>query len=166
MIKRSVSVLSCLASVILASSGITPSWAAKGNIRLSPETKYARLVGGAGYGFCEFTRMGRLINARVVVAGMDSNSIGTTWIFIDDVGAGRLDGTVASEGGDAAFFGSFSASRRAVIKLDVRDHQERIQYIGNNPNDEGADEDLVRELTTPAPFRMGTCTVSFSRNRN
>ena len=125
------------------------------------ETEIVRMVGGAGFGFCEFTRRGRHVTARVHVAGMDLNSVGTAWIFIDGAVVGQLDGTIADEGGDAAFFGSFKASRRSEVKIDVRDHRISIKTIGNTPNDEAADETLVRELTTPAPYKMGTCATTF-----
>ncbi len=125
------------------------------------ETDIARMVGGAGYGFCEFTRFGRRVSARVHVAGMDFNSIGTAWIFIDGAVVGQLDGTMATEGGDAVFHGSFRAPRRAEIKIDVRDHRINIETIGNRANDEAADNTLVRELTTPAPYGMGTCAAAF-----
>ena len=74
---------------------------------------------------------------------------------------GRLDGTIADKGGDAVFHGRLTAPRRAEVKIDVRDHRVSIKSIGNTPNDEMADETLVRELTTPAPYKMGTCAVKF-----
>lgn len=125
------------------------------------ETEIARIVGGAGFGFCEFTRHGRRVSARVHIAGMDFNSIGTAWIFVDGHNIGQLDGTIATDSGDAALYGSFKAARRAEIKIDVRDHRISIETIGNAPNDDMADETLVRELTTPAPYKMGTCSVTF-----
>lgn len=125
------------------------------------ETEIVRMVGGAGHGFCEFTRIGRRVTARVQVSGMDLNSIGTAWIFIDDAVVGQLDGAMATEGGDAAFYGKFRAPRRATVKIDVRDHRISIHTIGNTPGDDIADDTLVRELTTPAPHSMGTCETAF-----
>lgn len=125
------------------------------------ETDLVRIVGGAGYGYCEFTRVGRRISARVHITGLDYHSVGTAWIFIDGAVVGQLDGTIADEGGDAAFFGSFKAPRRSEVKIDVRDHRISIKTIGNTPKDEAADETLVREITTPAPHMMGTCATKF-----
>lgn len=127
------------------------------------ETEYARIVDGAGFGFCKVTRIGRRIRVRVHVAGMDFGSIGTAWIFINGKNIGQLDGTVATESGDVFLRGSFNAPRGAEIKIDVRDHRVSIRSIGNLPNDDAADEALVRELTTPAAFRMGTCVTQFER---
>lgn len=127
------------------------------------ETEIARIVGGAGYGFCEFTRWGRRVSVRVKVAGMDYNSVGTAWIFVDGENVGQLDGSISGVGGDAAFDGAFKAPRRAEVKIDVRDHRISIQTIGNTPRDETADETLVRELTTPAPYMIGTCAISPDR---
>lgn len=129
------------------------------------ETEIARIVGGAGYGFCEFTRWGRRVSVRVRVAGMDYNSVGTAWIFVDGDNIGQLDGSIAGAGGDAAFRGAFKAPRRAELKIDIRDHRISIQTIGNRPFDEIADETLLRELTTPAPYMIGTCAVSRDRVR-
>ena len=125
------------------------------------ETEIVRIAGGVGFGFCEFTRFGRRISARVHVAGMDSNSVGTAWVFVDGAVVGQLDGTIATDGGDAVFYGAFKAPRRAEVKIDVRDHRISIRAIGNAPDDEAADETLMRELTTPAPYRMGTCATTF-----
>ena len=131
------------------------------NYRPIIETELVRIVGGAGYGFCEFTRRGRRVSARVHIAGMDYNSIGTAWVFVNGANIGQLDGTLATDSGDAVFFGSFRAGRRAEVKIDVRDHRINIKSIGNTPNDDMADETLVRELTTPAPHMMGTCATTF-----
>ncbi len=129
------------------------------------EMEIARIVGGAGYGFCEFTRWGRRVSVRVRVAGMDYNSVGTAWIFVDGKNTGQLDGSIAGAGGDADFFGAFKAPRRAEVKIDIRDHRISILTIGNAPNDEVADETLLKELTTPAPYMMGTCTLPPDRIR-
>lgn len=125
------------------------------------KTDLVRIVGGDGYGFCEFTRLGRRVTARVHVAGMDYGSVGTAWMFVDGVNIGRLDGTVATDSGDAVFHGSLKASRRAEVKIDIRDHRVSIKSIGNTPNDQVADDTLIRELTTPAPYKMGTCATTF-----
>lgn len=126
------------------------------------ETEIVRIAGGTGFGFCEFTRHGHRVSARIHIAGMDFNSVGTAWIFVDGANIGQLDGTIATDSGDAAFYGSFKAARRAEVKIDVRDHRISIKTIGNTPNDEMADETLVRELTTPAPYQMGTCATTFN----
>ncbi len=151
----------CALAVISAGVIAAAPQAQANDRRLTVETEIVRIVGGDGFGFCEFTRRGRRVSARVHIAGMDYNSVGTAWIFINGVVVGQLDGTIADNGGDASFFGDFKASRRSEVKIDVRDHRISIKTIGNTPNDEMADETLVRELTTPAPYKMGTCATTF-----
>lgn len=146
---------------------IVSAWSPSAEAKSRPlfETEIARLVGGTGFGFCEFTRWGRRVSVRVRVAGMDYSSVGTAWIFIDGNNVGQLDGSIADAGGDARFDGAFKAPRLSEIKIDVRDHRISIHTIGNTPFDEIADETLIRELTTPAPHQIGTCTIAPDRTR-
>ncbi|MEO1252971.1 MAG: hypothetical protein AAFW81_11580 [Pseudomonadota bacterium] len=160
MMSHRMGVLGFAALFVCGAMLVAPEAKAK-NHRPLVETDIARIVGGAGYGFCEFTRRGRRVTARVHIAGMDFNSVGTAWIFVDGANVGQLDGTIATEGGDAAFYGSLKAPRYAEVKIDVRDHRISIETIGNSPGDEIADDTLVRELTTPAPHKMGTCSTTF-----
>lgn len=122
---------------------------------------YARLVGGDGYGFCEFVKTRRSLEARVWATGLQPNSVATAWIFVD--GAVRqLDGGVTTGGGDIDLQGELRVRRHVEIKLDVRDHQVLIvDDIGNDPADPIADDLLLEELTKPAPTMIGTCTVDF-----
>lgn len=103
---------------------------------LFKEQDYVRLVGGNGYGFCEFERFGNRVRARVFATGLMGNSTATTWLIFPDRTV-RLDGTVATAEGDAEFEGHFRVRRGTEVTLDVRDHKVTIQDIGNTLDDTG-----------------------------
>ena len=138
------------------------------------EHRYVRLVhtdkvDQAGYGFCEFTRKGRTVWARLRVTGAEYNGFVTAWKILNGGGAVRLDGTVATGAGDAELSGHFRIRGTTEIKLDARGHLTTIQDIGNIPIDEQADLDLIKELTTfdgiGGSEMLGTCTTTFESRR-
>lgn len=146
-------------AVFIATFMLLPSGAfAQGNG--DQQHEYVRLVGGSGYGFCEFERNGRHVVARLWVTGLGGNHIGTAWVKFDGEIVDRLGGTVATLGGDVEIRGEFKVLPGTEVTLDAREHDVSIQDIGNAENDPGADQRLNTELTTPAPLKLGTCTTT------
>ena len=116
-------------------------------------------------GFCEFQRTGSKVWARANVTGAAENGFVTAWKFVNSSLIGRLDGTMATKGGDAELAGHVKIKKRrsSDVKLVIRGHNWTIRDVND-------DQELLSELTTPSGegggTDLGSCETTFASYRD